>query len=280
MKGKKCAALLTAAVLFTAALTGCSGTPGDASGSDVSDSGKPKLKVATNAEFDPWEYIENGEYVGADMDIIRAIADKLDMEVEIQNMEFEAVLSALVSKTCDVAISGLTINQTREKQVDFSDPYYKTAQVLIVRSDDNVFTGTNKEELDAQLKNKKIGVCTGFTGQQYVEGDPNWPFEPIEGAEAVIYDNIALAVQGLKNKAVDVIIMDGPTAEGAAATDENKDAIRVINIPLTVERYAIGVQKGNTDLMNKVNGALKELQNEGKIAEILAKYDMEVPEDL
>ena len=280
MKGKKCAALLTAAVLFTAALTGCSGTPGDASGSDVSDSGKPILKVATNAEFDPWEYIENGEYVGADMDIMRAIADKLDMEVEIQNMEFEAVLSALVSKTCDVAISGLTINQTREKQVDFSDPYYKTAQVLIVRSDDNVFTGTNKEELDAQLKNKKIGVCTGFTGQQYVEGDPNWPFEPIEGAEAVIYDNIALAVQGLKNKAVDVIIMDGPTAEGAAATDENKDAIRVINIPLTVERYAIGVQKGNTDLMNKVNGALKELQNEGKIAEILAKYDMEVPEDL
>lgn len=84
----------------------------------------------------------------------------------------------------------------------------------------------------------------------------------------------------MKNKAVDVIIMDGPTAEGAAATDENKDAIRVINIPLTVERYAIGVQKGNTDLMNKVNGALKELQNEGKIAEILAKYDMEVPEDL
>ena len=73
MKGKKCAALLTAAVLFTAALTGCSGTPGDASGSDVSDSGKPKLKVATNAEFDPWEYIENGEYVGADMDIMRAI---------------------------------------------------------------------------------------------------------------------------------------------------------------------------------------------------------------
>ena len=103
------------------------------------------------------------------MDIIRAIADKLDMEVEIQNMEFEAVLSALVSKTCDVAISGLTINQTREKQVDFSDPYYKTAQVLIVRSDDTVFTGTNKEELDAQLKNKKIGVCTGFTGQQYVD---------------------------------------------------------------------------------------------------------------
>ena len=143
-----------------------------------------------------------------------------------------------------------------------------------------VLVRVHREELDAQLKNKKIGVCTGFTGQQYVEGDPNWPFEPIEGAEAVIYDNIALAVQGLKNKAVDVIIMDGPTAEGAAATDENKDAIRVINIPLTVERYAIGVQKGNTDLMNKVNGALKELQNEGKIAEILAKYDMEVPEDL
>ena len=74
--------------------------------------------------------------------------------------------------------------------------------------------------------------------------------------------------------------MDGPTANEAAAVTENKDAVKVIDVPLTVERYAIGVQKGNTDLMNKVNGALKELQNEGKIAEILAKYDMEVPADL
>lgn len=280
MKGKKCAALLTAAVLFTAALTGCSGTPGDASGSDVSDSGKPQLKVATNAEFAPWETLVNGEYVGADMDIIRAIADKLGMEVVYQNMEFDSVIASLVSKKSDVAISGLTITQKRESQVDFTDPYYKAAQVLIVRSDDTVFTGTTKEELDEQLKGKKIGVCGGFTGESYVKGDPDWPFEPIEGAEAVIYDNISLAVQGLKNSKIDVIVMDGPTANEAAAVAENKDAVKVIDVPLTVERYAIGVQKGNTDLMNKVNGALKELQNEGKIAEILAKYDMEVPADL
>ena len=93
MKGKKIAALLMAAVLLMAAMTGCSGS-GD----------KGTLKVATNAEFDPWEYLENGEFVGADMDIIRAVADKMGMKVEIQNMEFEAVLSALVSKSCDVAV--------------------------------------------------------------------------------------------------------------------------------------------------------------------------------
>ena len=278
MNVKRYVALLMAVILLAISLAGCSGQKEVEIKDDTA--GKTKLKVATNAEFAPWESIENGKYVGADIEIIEAIAEKLGMEVEIQNMEFEAVLSALVSKTCDVAISGLTITQAREKQVDFSDPYYKAAQVLIVRSDDTVFTGTTKEELDNQLKNKKIGVCTGFTGQQYVEGDPDWPFEPIEGSEAIIYDNIALAVQGLKSKAIDVIVMDGPTAADAASADDNKDAIRIIDVPLTVERYAIGVQKGNTELMGKINKALKELQEEGKIAEILAKYDMEVPGDL
>lgn len=117
MKGKKIAALLMAAVLLMAAMTGCSGS-GD----------KGTLKVATNAEFDPWEYLENGEFVGADMDIIRAVADKMGMKVEIQNMEFEAVLSALVSKSCDVAVAGLTVNKKRAEQVDFSSAYYKVSQ--------------------------------------------------------------------------------------------------------------------------------------------------------
>ena len=268
MKGKKIAALLTAAVLLVGSLAGCSGND------------KTKLTVATNAEFAPWESIEDGEYVGADMDIIRAIADKLGMEVEIQNMEFEAVLSSLVSKTCDVAISGLTVTSKRAEQVDFTDAYYKVSQVLIVRSDDTVFTGTTKAELDEQLKGKKIGVCTGYTAQQYVEGDPNWPFETIENATAVIYDNISLAIQGLKDKAVDVVMMDDPVAKEAAAADQNKDAVKVIDVQLTNERYAIGIQKGDTELMERVNQALKELREEGKLAEILENYDMELPSDL
>ena len=269
MKGKKIAALLMAAVLLMAAMTGCSGS---------GDNGT--LKVATNAEFDPWEYLENGEFVGADMDIIRAVADKMGMKVEIQNMEFEAVLSALVSKSCDVAVAGLTVNKKRAEQVDFSNAYYKVSQMLIVRNDDTVFTGATKEELDEQLKGKKIGVCTGYTGQQYVEGDPDWPFEPIENAQAVIYDNISLAIQGLKDKAVDVVMMDDAVAKQAAAADQNKDAVRIIDVKLTDERYAIGVQKGNTELMEKVNKALEELRSEGEIAKILAKYDMEEPADL
>ena len=143
-----------------------------------------------------------------------------------------------------------------------------------------MFTGATKEELDEQLKGKKIGVCTGYTGQQYVEGDPDWPFEPIENAQAVIYDNISLAIQGLKDKAVDVVMMDDAVAKQAAAADQNKDAVRIIDVKLTDERYAIGVQKGNTELMEKVNKALEELRSEGEIAKILAKYDMEEPADL
>lgn len=241
---------------------------------------KGTLKIATNAEFDPMGVLENRRIVGADMDIIRAVADKMGMKVEIQNMEFEAVLSALVSKSCDVAVAGLTVNKKRAEQVDFSSAYYKVSQMLIVRNDDTVFTGATKEELDEQLKGKKIGVCTGYTGQQYVEGDPDWPFEPIENAQAVIYDNISLAIQGLKDKAVDVVMMDDAVAKQAAAADQNKDAVRIIDVKLTDERYAIGVQKGNTELMEKVNKALEELRSEGEIAKILAKYDMEEPADL
>lgn len=113
-----------------------------------------------------------------------------------------------------------------------------------------------------------------------MEGDPDWPFEPIENAQAVIYDNISLAIQGLKDKAVDVVMMDDAVAKQAAAADQNKDAVRIIDVKLTDERYAIGVQKGNTELMEKVNKALEELRSEGEIAKILAKYDMEEPADL
>ena len=101
-----------------------------------------------------------------------------------------------------------------------------------------------------------------------MEGDPDWPFEPIENAQAVIYDNISLAIQGLKDKAVDVVMMDDAVAKQAAAADQNKDAVRIIDVKLTDERYAIGVQKGNDEFVTYLNQVIAEMQSQN----LLDKY--------
>ena len=238
---------------------------------------KDVLYVATNAEFKPFETIENGEIVGFDIDLIKAIAGKLDMEVKLDNMEFDGVISAVNQGTDDVAISGLTINETRKKSVDFSDAYFKgAAQILIVAKNDAHYTGKTKAELDEQLKNQTIGVCSGFTGEAYAKGDEEWGFKAIEGAKVNIYDNISLAIEDLKNGTINAIIMDDVPAKESAATDENKNDIKCIDIPLTVEEYGIAVKKGNTELLDKINKALKELEAEGELQKIADKWGVKL----
>lgn len=227
------------------------------------------LKVATNAEFPPFEEIQDGEYVGFDMDLIRLIGEKLGYEVQIDNMEFDSVVGSLPAGTHNVAISGLTITPTRSKSVDFSDSYNETAQILIVKSDDTMFTGTDKATLDEQLKNKRIGVCIGFTGEKYANGDDELGYAAIEGAEVTSFDNVSLAVTELKNGNLDVIIMDDTVAKNVAESDANKADVKVIDIPLTTEYYAIAVKKGNTELKDKINEALKEIKDSGKLDELI-----------
>lgn len=239
------------------------------------------LYVATNAEFEPFESIdsESKEIVGFDIDVIKAVAEKLGKTVKIDNMEFDGVISAVTQGSDDVAISGLTINAKRKQSVDFSTAYYSgAAQIIIVAADDTHYTGTTKEELDEQLKNQSIGVCSGFTGQSYAEGDEDWGFEGVEGADIKIFDNISLAIEDLKNGTISAIIMDDAVAKESAGTKENKDDIKCIDVPLTVEEYGIAVQKGNTELVEKINSALAELKSEGKLQEIADKWDVDLGE--
>ncbi len=232
------------------------------------------LKVAINAEFEPFESIgTDGNYVGFDIDLMNAIAEKIGYTVEFDNMEFDGVIAAVSSGSCDIAISGLTINAKRSKSVDFSDAYYSgAAQILIVGADDKHFTGTTKEELDKQLEGQTIGVCSGFTGQSYVEGDSEWGFTAVKDAKVKIYENISLAINDLKNGNVTAIVMDDSVAKEAVA--QNSDVAKVIDIPLTVEEYGIALQKGNTELKETIDGALAELVEEGKVDELLEKYEL------
>lgn len=272
---KKMLSLLCAAAMLVAFGAGCKSNDKDSS--DVSGTPtKKELRVATNAEFEPWETLDaNNNVVGADADIINAVADKMGMTVKFQNMKFEGVVGSVASGASDVAISGLTINATRLKSVDFSTPYYEgAAQILIVKKDDTTFTGTTKEELDAQLVGKRIGVCITFTGEAYAKGDEDWGFAGIKDAQISSFDNIGLAIQDMKNGKLDAIIMDDSVAKDAVATDENKDSVKTIDVPLTVEKYGIAIKKGNTELLNKVNAALKELKDSGELDNILKKWNV------
>lgn len=237
--------------------------------------GEKVLKVATNAEFEPFESLDaDGNFVGFDIDLMNAIGEKIGYKIEFDNMEFDGVVAAVTQGSCDAAISGLTINEKRSKSVDFCDAYYSgAAQILIVAADDTYYTGKTKAELDNQLKNQKIGVCSGFTGQAYAEGDEEWGFEKIEGATVKIYENVSLAIEDLKNGTITSIIMDDSVAKEAAS--QNSDDVKVIDVALTIEEYGIAVEKGNTELAEKINKAFKELKEDGTYDNLLKKYELD-----
>lgn len=261
---KKIIAIALMALMLIGCFTGC--------GTEKAD--EKVLKIATNAEFEPFESLDaDGNYVGFDIDLINAIAEKIGYEIEFDNMEFDGVLAAVSSGSCDIGLSGLTINAKRAKSVDFSKAYYQTAQLLIVAADDTYFTGTTKEELDKQLEGKKIGACTGYTGESYAKGNADWNFPGIKDANVKVYENLSLAISDLKNGNLDAILMDGPVAKEAAA--QNKDVAKVIDVALTVEDYAIAIQKGNTELKDSIDKAIQELIDAGEIQKLYDKYALE-----
>ncbi len=181
------------------------------------DDSKNQLIVATNAAFEPFEYMKGDSYYGIDMEIAAALAEYLGKELVIENMDFDAVCLAVGQMKCDIAMAGLTIKEDRKAYVDFSDPYYSASQKLIVLSNDDEFdhctdAASVEEILAAKDQKTKIGVQTGTTGQFYVEGDESWGFSGFT-AKAVGYKNGSLAVQDLLNGNINYVIIDAAPAE-------------------------------------------------------------------
>ena len=180
------------------------------------DESKDQLVVATNASFEPFEYIDGDSYYGIDMEIAARLAEYLNKELVIQNMDFDAVCLSVGQQKCDIAMAGLTVREDRMEHVDFSDAYYNASQVLIVASDDKDFDAcTDAASVEAILKEKgssaKIGTQNGTTGQFYAEGDEDWEFEGF-GAQVTGYKNGSLAVQDLLNGNIDYVIIDSAPA--------------------------------------------------------------------
>lgn len=189
------------------------------------DESKDQLVVATNAAFEPFEYMEGENYVGIDMEIAALLAEELGQELVIQNMDFDAVCLSVGQQKCDIAMAGLTVSEERKEYVTFSDTYYQASQRLIVPSDDTTFDDmTDADSIAAALaeldSSVKIGVQQGTTGNSYVEGSEDLGFPGLE-ATCQTYKSGSLAVQDMLNGNIDYVIIDAaPAAAITAAINE------------------------------------------------------------
>ena len=185
------------------------------------DTSKDQLVVATNAAFEPFEYMEGDSYVGIDMEIAALLAKELGQELVIQNMDFDAVCLSVGQQKCDIAMAGLTVSEERKEYVTFSDTYYQASQRLIVPSDDTTFDDmTDADSIAAALakldSSVKIGVQQGTTGQSYIEGSEDLGFPGLQ-ATCQPYKSGSLAVQDMLNGNIDYVIIDA--APAAAITE-------------------------------------------------------------
>lgn len=249
---KKIAAFILSAAIVVA-LAGC-GAKKD-SGKSSSDKTET-LVMGTNATFPPYEYVDdNNKIVGIDAEIAQAIADKLGMKLEIKDMEFDSLIPAVKSDSIDVVLAGMTVTDERKQSVDFSDSYSTGVQVIIVKE------GSDIKSAD-DLKGKKIGVQSGTTGDSYCTKD--------FGQENVKqFSNGSLAVAALANGQVDCVVIDNEPAKNYVAANTG---LKILDTEYVTEEYAIAVSKDNPDLLKKINTALKELKEAGKIDEIVGKY--------
>lgn len=270
---RKLAFLMAASLIATGALAGCGGSKdaaadanqdaaADANQDAAADAQQPAettggtLRMGTNATFPPYESVDdNNNVVGIDADIAAAVAEKLGMQLEITNMEFDSLIPALNADQIDIIFAGMTITEERKESVDFSDSYATGIQSIIVPENSDIASPDD-------LAGKKVGVQTGTTGDIYCTDDL--------GEECVQrFENGVVATQALVNGQIDAVVIDNEPAKAYVAANEG---LKIVETAYAVEDYAAAINKGNTELLDKVNGALKELKDEGKLDEIIKTY--------
>ena len=213
------------------------------------------LTMGTNATFPPYEYYEGDKIVGIDAEISQAIAEKLGLTLEIVDMDFNSLVSAVQSGKIDISAAGMTVTEDRLQNVDFTDSYSTGVQVVIVPEDSEIASVDD-------LAGKLIGVQDATTGHIYCSDD--------FGEENVIaYNSGAMAVQALKDGKVDCVVIDQEPAKNFVAVNEG---LKILDTEYVTEDYAIAVAKENTALKDAINAAMAELKEDGTIQGILDKY--------
>ena len=264
------AMVMTVACAFS--LVGCGDMSINAVKSAEYDAKKEQLVVATNAQFPPFEYKMGNKFAGIDMEIAKGFADYLGWEIVIMDMDFDAVVTSVGKNGVDIAMAGLTVNEKRKESVDFTNSYYNASQVIIIKEGDTSLDGLTTAEALASKVNvsgKKIGVQAGTTGEFYVKGDADWGFDGLTNTECKAYTNAAMAVQDLKNGNIDYVIVDEAPAKNIA---KEVGGVKVIEVALTVEEYAFGVDKNQPELLKKANEYLAKIKADGTYEKIAQKY--------
>lgn len=221
-----------------------------------------KLTMSTNASFPPYEMVaDDGSFEGIDIEVAGAIAEKLGLELQVDDMGFDAALQAAQTGKSDMVMAGVTVTEERQAVMDFSNSYANGVQVVIVKEDSPIQT------VDDLANANMIGCQMGTTGYIYCSDTPeNGGF----GEDHVTpYDDGAAAVQALMNGQIDAVVIDNMPAQEYVAANPG---LKILDGEFTNEDYAIGVAKGNTALLDAINGALEELTNDGTIQSIVDKY--------
>ena len=231
--------------------------------------------MATNATFPPYEYKgDSGEIEGIDAEIAALIAEKLGMTLKIEDVDFGAIVAGVASGKYDIGMAGMTVNEERLESVNFSTSYAKGIQSVIVKADspytsfEDFYATFDADGNPATVKEGiKIGVQQDTTGDIYSSDEPaNSGF----GEDNVIrYKDGPTAVQALVSGKITAVIIDNNPAKAYVA--EN-DGLKILDGAYADENYAIAINKNNNELLEKVNKALEELKNEGKLDEIINKY--------
>ncbi len=217
------------------------------------------LTVGTNAEFPPFEYVgDDGEPDGFDIALIKAIGEKLGVEVQVENMEFDSLVASIGSKV-DVSIAGMTVTEERQQSVDFSDSYYEAVQYVILPEGSEIATA-------ADLEGKAIGVQLGTTGDFIASDD-------IADAQVSQYNKGMDAVNDLINGKVDCVIIDkNPALVFASKFEGQLTAVDGAEFGFEPEEYAIAIPKGDAALVAQINTALAEIKTDGTFDELVETY--------
>ena len=215
--------------------------------------------VGTSADFPPFEYVEDGNYVGFDLDLIRAIGEEQGFDVEIKDMSFDSLIAGLKTGNVDIVIAGMTITDKREKVVDFTNPYYTADQSVIVKEDSDL-------NLTVLYGDHKIGVQKSTTGDLWVSD--NLAKKDILTGKVVRYDTFVLAVTDLINENLDAIVLDSPVADRFIDLNKKKK----VGIIVTGEEYGIAVNEGNEELLNLLNEGIEKVKESGKMGELIDTY--------
>jgi glutamine transport system substrate-binding protein len=216
--------------------------------------------VGIDATYPPFEFQEDGEYKGIDIDLIQAIADNQGFEIEFNPMDFSGIIPALQAGQLDVAIAGMSITEERKEIVDFSDPYFDAGLSLVVREDNNDITSL--EDLDGAT----VAVKSGTTGAQFARDN-----QDEYGYEITQFEDSPSMFQEVSNGNADVLLEDYPVIAYAIA--ESGLELKTVGERLTGDQYGIAVLQGeNQDLLEAINTGLQDLRDSGEYDEILNTY--------